>query len=322
MSQVTNVQQVKLNIMTEEQYGSIIPNPTEFYVITDAPGVTYAEVIAALGYTPYDSTNPEGYISGITSSDVVTALGYTPYDSTNPEGYISEITSDDVTTALGYTPYDATNPEGYISGITSADVTAALGYTPYNATNPEGYISSAAIATLTDVELTNVANGQILTYDLANNTWKNTSAAPTSWGSITGDITDQTDLQQALDGKQEEITGAASTITASNLALDRALVSDSNGKVGVSSITVTKLNYLSDVSSNIQVQLNSKQPLLTSENAGAGISITTEEGVLKISNTQTSAEWGNITGTLADQTDLKEALDSKASVTIRDWSAA
>jgi len=34
-----------------------------------------------LGYTPYNSTNPNGYISGITSSNVTTALGYTPMDS-------------------------------------------------------------------------------------------------------------------------------------------------------------------------------------------------------------------------------------------------
>ena len=28
-----------------------------------------------------------GYITGITSSDVTTALGFTPYNSTNPNGY-------------------------------------------------------------------------------------------------------------------------------------------------------------------------------------------------------------------------------------------
>lgn len=33
--------------------------------------------------------NNQGFISGITSSDVTTALGYTPYNSTNPNGYIT-----------------------------------------------------------------------------------------------------------------------------------------------------------------------------------------------------------------------------------------
>ena len=32
-------------------------------------------------------TNSPGYITGITSSDVTTALGYTPYDASNPNGY-------------------------------------------------------------------------------------------------------------------------------------------------------------------------------------------------------------------------------------------
>ena len=49
----------------------------------------------------------------------------------------------------------------------------------------------------------------------------------------------------------------------------------------------------------------------TTYTAGEGIDIT--NGV--ISNTQTSAEWGNITGTLTEQTDLKNALDGKADTT-------
>lgn len=49
----------------------------------------------------------------------------------------------------------------------------------------------------------------------------------------------------------------------------------------------------------------------TTYTAGTGIDIT--NGV--ISNTQTSAEWGNITGTLSNQTDLQNALDSKANST-------
>lgn len=36
-------------------------------------------------------TNNAGYITGITSSDVTTALGYTPYNSSNPAGYTSNV---------------------------------------------------------------------------------------------------------------------------------------------------------------------------------------------------------------------------------------
>lgn len=34
-----------------------------------------------------DLTNDSGFITGISSSDVTTALGFTPYDATNPDGY-------------------------------------------------------------------------------------------------------------------------------------------------------------------------------------------------------------------------------------------
>ena len=92
--------------------------------------LTSEQVIAALGYTPYDSSNPDGYISGITSSDVIEALGFTPYSDANPDGYISGITSSDVTTALGYTPYDSSNPAGYTDNV--GTVTSVNNVQPVN----------------------------------------------------------------------------------------------------------------------------------------------------------------------------------------------
>jgi hypothetical protein len=51
---------------------------------------------------------------------VTTALGFTPYNATNPSGYLTSITSGMVTTALGFTPYNATNPSGYITSSGTA----------------------------------------------------------------------------------------------------------------------------------------------------------------------------------------------------------
>lgn len=48
----------------------------------------------AIGYSP-------------TSLEITTALGYTPYNSTNPSNFITGITSGQVTTALGFTPLSA-----------------------------------------------------------------------------------------------------------------------------------------------------------------------------------------------------------------------
>ena len=59
--------------------------------------------------------------------------------------------------------------------------------------------------------------------------------------------------------KQDNVTGAATTIVADDLATDSVLVSDAAGKVGVSAVTSTELGYLADVTSSVQDQLDSKQ---------------------------------------------------------------
>jgi len=79
-----------------------------------------------------------------------------------------------------------------------------------------------------------------------------------TWGSITGTLSDQTDLQSALDAKQATITGAATTIDTEDLTVSRALVSDGSGKVAVSDVTATELGYLDGVTSAVQTQIDAK----------------------------------------------------------------
>jgi|694.fasta_scaffold06481_12 hypothetical protein len=67
--------------------------------------VTYEQVVSALGYTPYDETNPSKFISGIDSLMVTDALGYTPYDSTNPDGFIT------VRALEGYVPFSGASTD-------------------------------------------------------------------------------------------------------------------------------------------------------------------------------------------------------------------
>lgn len=142
-------------------------------------GLTSGAVTTALGYTPYNSSNPAGYITGITSSMVTTALGYVPYNSSNPAGYITGITSGMVTSALGYTPGTSsfsgsytdlsnkpiiptatsqlTNDSGYITGITSGMVTGALGYIPGTSSFSGSYddLSNKPTIPTTTSQLTN-----------------------------------------------------------------------------------------------------------------------------------------------------------------------
>jgi hypothetical protein len=111
--------------------------------LTAADWNTFNGKQAALGYTPYNSTNPNGYISSITSANVTTALGYTPYNSTNPSGYITSSAlssylplsggtlSGVLTSSIGgygrlngSDQYHAIVLRGSVSGTTSQTVTA------------------------------------------------------------------------------------------------------------------------------------------------------------------------------------------------------
>ena len=60
-------------------------------------------------------------------------------------------------------------------------------------------------------------------------------------------------------GGQIAITGAATTVTDSNLTANRVLIANASGKIAVSSeVTTTELEYINGVTDNIQTQLNAK----------------------------------------------------------------
>lgn len=66
-------------------------------------------------------------------------------------------------------------------------------------------------------------------------------------------------FQSQIDGKQATITGAATTIAASNLTASMAMVTDASGKVAAhGTVSSTELGYLDGVTSAIQTQLNGK----------------------------------------------------------------
>ena len=71
-----------------------------------------------------------------------------------------------------------------------------------------------------------------------------------------------------LASKQDIITGAATTVTSSNLTPSRALISNGDGKISVSGYgtTAVEVGYLHGVTSNIQTQLDAKQNTLTFDN--------------------------------------------------------
>lgn len=70
----------------------------------------------------------------------------------------------------------------------------------------------------------------------------------------------KTQVDALLAGKQNTITGAASTVVSTDLTPNRVVISNSLGKIiNTSTVTSTELGYLSGVTSPIQAQIDGKQ---------------------------------------------------------------
>ena len=90
----------------------------------------------------------QGFVKDITSEMIEDALGYTPYNSANPDGFQANILETVKVNGSALTPSDKTinitvptsttqltNDSGYLTTITSVMVTDSLGYTPENVIN-------------------------------------------------------------------------------------------------------------------------------------------------------------------------------------------
>jgi len=132
--------------------------------------------VACWGDNISNFTNDSGYITGITSSDVTTALGFTPYNSTNPSGYQANVietikvngtaqtvTSKAVDITVPTNNNQLTNGAGYITGIDSGDVTTALGYTPVNPSSLATVATSGQYSDLTGTPTIPTVNNSTIT---------------------------------------------------------------------------------------------------------------------------------------------------------------
>jgi len=132
---------------------------------------------------------------------------------------------------------------GYLGGVTS-DIQTQLN-------NKQATITGAA-TTIVSADLT------IDRAVVSNGSGKVAVSATTATelGYVSG-VTSS--IQTQFSGKQDTITGAATTITSADLTANRAVVSDGSGKVAISATTDTEISYVSGVTSAIQTQLNGKQ---------------------------------------------------------------
>jgi len=120
----------------------------------------YADTAGALSSMNISQfTNNSGYLTGITSSQVTTALGFTPYNATNPNGYTSNTGT--VTSVSGTGTVSGLTLSGTVTGtgnltlggtlsLTSSNVTTALGYTPANSSHNHDGVYVRAYTTTND----------------------------------------------------------------------------------------------------------------------------------------------------------------------------
>ena len=187
------------------------------------------------------------------------------------------------------------------SDVTSGVFPIARGGTDISTTPTNGQI---LIGNGTGYNLTTMTAGTGIT--ITNGAGSITIASTTApgsatWGSISGTLSDQTDLQTALNAKAETLhTHTAANITSGVLNIAYG---------GTGNVTVP---------ANGQLLIgNGSGYTVNNITAGTGITVTNGVGTITIASTITpgSAVWGSITGTLSSQTDLNSALAGKANTT-------
>lgn len=131
--------------------------------------------------------------------------------------------------------------------------------------------------------ITSILNKPTLANVATSGDYEDLTNKPTIPASVTVDQTysatstnaqSGTAVASAISEKQDTVTGAATTITSSNLTSNRALISNDSGKVAVSTTTSTELGYVNGVTSSIQTQLNNKVAKNTDITGGTKCKIT------------------------------------------------
>jgi len=207
---------------------------TSFNTRTGAITLSSLDVTTALGYTPYNATNPNGYTSNVGTVTSVggtgTVSGLSLSGSVTTSGNLTlggtlSLTSGNVTSALGYTPENAAN-KGIANGYASLD---SGGLVP--ASQLPSYVDDVLeYANLTGFPASGetgkiyVALDTNKIYRWSGATYIEVSATVgTIWGGITGTLSNQTDLQNALNAKQNNLTGTGFVkSTAGTISYDTA----------------------------------------------------------------------------------------------------
>ena len=173
--------------------------------------------------------------------------------------------------------------------------------------NVEGTISGAASTVVTH----DLAGNIVVVSDAAGKI-ANSAVTVAELGYLIGATSN---VQAQLDAKQAVLTGAASTVTVSNLAPNVVVVTNAAGKLSNNAVTITELGYLAGATSNVQAQLNAKQitvtgaaSTVTTSNLAPNIVVVTDAAGKLSNNAVTITELGYLAGATSN---VQAQLDTK-----------
>lgn len=282
----------------KEIHSAAKANATHSHAQSDITGLT----VALNGKAASTHSHAQSDVSGLTTALNAKAPLASPAFTgtpTAPTAAAGANTTQVATTAFVTTAVSSKQATvtGGASSITGTNLTASRALI----SNSNGKV---AVSAVTSTEL-----GHLDGVTSNVQTQLNAKAATSDVTSHTGNTTVHITAAErtSWNGKQAAISGAASTITSSNLTASRALVSNSSGKVAVSAVTATELSYLGGAKSNVQTQLDSifpkygsLVPILTNN----GDSYTTaKNGYLYVfakANHKATFSIGSITGFIVD----------------------
>jgi len=191
------------------------------------------------------------FVSGVTSA-IQTQLNAKQATIT---GGATTIVSSDLTASRAL----ISNASGKVAVSTVTDTTLAF----LDATSSVQTQLNAKQATITGAATTVVSSNLTASRAVTSNASGKLDVSTTTLAEL-GFLSGVTSgVQAQIDSKQATITGAATTIVSSDLALSRAVVSDGTGKIAAATTTAAEIGFVNGVTSAIQTQLNAKQATIT-----------------------------------------------------------
>lgn len=262
---------VKQNLLATSQTGKY-PLLTKYTTTTNDNVANEANYVAAVTVQPstgtVEATKFKGAVTGNADSATEFASAQTITITGDVEGSTSSKAGWSISTAL------------VNSGVTagsygpSANATPAYGATfnvPYITVDAKGRVTAASTKTVKIPASDNTDTKVNVTLDTTHKAYLlGVTTTPTSTAQALESVSD---TGVYLDTTAGRLTATSFAGNGQNITLNtasRVVVTDSNKKLAVSSVTATELGYLSNVTSSIQTQLNGKAASATTL-AGYGI---------------------------------------------------